>query len=90
MKSIIIFLVLTGLILITVGYMQNNLQCPPPKIEYRYVPKTFSQEQNTQQPLLSIAGINGMFQNSDPWMQANGAISSNTQFGSDGTTSSDD
>ena len=71
MRSIILLLAIIGLVIIGVGYVQNNLQCPPPVIQYRYIEKTFDQEQDTQRPLLSIAGINNMFENDSPWVQAN-------------------
>ena len=80
MKSIILLLAIAGIILITVGYMQNNLQCPPPKIQYRYINQTFEQEQDSSPPILSIAGYSSMFQNSDPWMQSNGSISSQIHY----------
>ena len=60
MKSIILLLAIIGIIIVCSGYIQNNLQCPPPIVQYRYIEKTFEQEQDTQKPLLSIAGINTM------------------------------
>ena len=71
MKSIILLLAIIGIIIIASGYIQNNLQCPPPIVQYRYIQKTFDQEQETQKPLLSMAGINNMFENDSPWVQAN-------------------
>jgi hypothetical protein len=71
MKSIILLLAMIGIIMIAVGYVQNNLQCPPPRIEYRYIPRTFTEEQNAQTPLLAIAGIKSMFENDTPWIQSN-------------------
>ncbi len=70
MKPFILILALAGIILISIGYIQNNLQCPPPKIEYRYVTKTFNDEQNNRQPLMSISGISDMFDKDSPWMGA--------------------
>lgn len=81
MKSIIILLAIAGIIFIAAGYIQNNLQCPPPRIQYRYVEKTFDQEQNVTEPILSVAGVSSMFENSDPWMQANGSIGSQIKYG---------
>jgi hypothetical protein len=74
MKSIILLLAIIGIIIVCSGYIQNNLQCPPPIVQYRYIEKTFDQEQDTQQPLLSIAGINNMFTNDSPWVQANSMV----------------
>ena len=70
MKTIILLLAMAGIILIAIGYVQNNLQCPPSKIEYRYVTKTFDDEQNDREPLMSIAGISDMFKRDSPWMDA--------------------
>ena len=81
MKSIILILAVIGIICIAAGYIQNNLQCPPPRIQYRYIDKTFEQEQNNTEPILSVAGMSSMFENSDPWMQVNGSISSQIKYG---------
>jgi hypothetical protein len=70
MKTIILLLALAGIIFIAIGYVQNNLQCPPPVIEYRYVTKTFNDEQNDRQPLMSISGISDMFNKDSSWINA--------------------
>ncbi len=70
MKTIILLLALAGIILVSVGYVQNNLQCPPPKIEYRYITQTFDDEQNNRQPLMSVAGVSDMFNKDSPWMNS--------------------
>ena len=70
MKTIILLLELAGIIFIAIGYVQNNLQCPPPVIEYRYVTKTFDDEQNDRQPLMSISGISDMFNKDSSWINA--------------------
>ena len=62
MRTIVMLLALAGIIFVAVGYVQNNLQCPPPTIQYRYVTKTFDDEQNDQEPILSVAGIDRMFE----------------------------
>lgn len=80
MKSIILLLAMIGIIMIAVGYIQNNLQCPPPRIEYRYIPKTFTEEQNSQTPLLAIAGIKSMFEDDTPWIQTNSYATSDIKF----------
>ena len=58
-----------GIILLCVGYMKNNASCPPQKIEYRYIAKSFEDESDTATPLLSIAGMNSMFTSDSPWIQ---------------------
>jgi hypothetical protein len=68
MKSIILILALVGIIFISSGYIKSNLQCPPQKIEYRYISRTFQDEQDNPEPLLSIKGIYNMFENDSPWI----------------------
>jgi hypothetical protein len=71
MKSIILIFALVGIILFASGYVKSNLQCPPPRIEYRYIPKTFDDDQNVNTPILSISGMYKMFENDDAWIQDN-------------------
>ena len=35
-----------GIILLIIGYFKQYNTCPPPKIEYRYIPRTFEDDQN--------------------------------------------
>lgn len=71
MKSIILIMALIGIILFATGYVKSNLQCPPPKIEYRYINKTFEDEQNVRTPILSLSGMYTMFEDDDAWIQDN-------------------
>lgn len=70
MRSIVILFLLVGICLVVVGYVQSNQACPPPVVEFRYLPQTFEQEQNLQQPVLSTFGT--MFNQDDAWMQTQG------------------
>tara|TARA_Y100000589_G_scaffold279467_2_gene275455 strand:+ start:373 stop:642 length:270 start_codon:yes stop_codon:yes gene_type:complete len=45
MKSIALLILLVGIIFVVIGYTKSTNICPPPKIEYRFVPKTFYEEQ---------------------------------------------
>ena len=45
MKSIIIILLCIGVIMVVTGYNKSFHQSKEPKIEYRYVPRTFFEEQ---------------------------------------------
>ena len=69
MKSIILLLAIVGILMVGVGFIKNNMQCPPARIEYRYVPKTFTEEQQVNTPLLSMAGVYDMFEKDSPWME---------------------
>ena len=70
-KSIVLLLAIVGLVMLGVGYVKSNLQCPPNTVEYRYVEKTFNQEQNNPTPIMSISGMNSMFEYDSPWMAGN-------------------
>ena len=80
MKSIILVLAMVGIILIAVGYVKSNLQCPPPKIEYRYIPKTFADEQDVHTPIMSMSGMNSMFEDDTPWIQNRSYASSDVKY----------
>ena len=47
MRSIVLFFTFIGVILITIGYVKTNMKCPPPLVKFKYIPKTFDEEQNT-------------------------------------------
>jgi hypothetical protein len=79
MKSIVLLLAIIGIILVAVGYVKSNLQCPPPRIEYRYIPKTFDDEQSVHTPVMSMAGMNSMFEDDSAWIQNTGFKSSDTK-----------
>ena len=70
MKSLILILLIIGIIFISVGYIKTNQQCPPPVVEFRYIPKTFDEEQSMTQPLLSMYGR--MFKEPTAWQKVNG------------------
>lgn len=65
MKSIIIIIFIIGLIFLISGYIKTNFKCPGPKIEYRYVPQTFYNEQITKTDLKKLYG--SMFNQTSVW-----------------------
>lgn len=46
MNTIALFLMLIGIFFIIIGYYKNYKNCPPTKIEYRYIPRSFWDEYN--------------------------------------------
>ena len=65
MKSIILILLIVGLMLMVKGYTENYKNCPLPKIEYRYIPRNFYEEQITENNLKSL--YSDMFNKPDTW-----------------------
>ena len=45
MRSFAILLLLVGIVAITIGYTTMTSTCPPPRVEYRYVPRKYLDEQ---------------------------------------------
>ncbi len=80
MKSIILLLAIIGIVFIAVGYVQGNFQCPPPKIEYRYISKTFDDEQNVSTPIMSMAGMYSMFEDDSPWIVDNSFATADIKY----------
>tara|TARA_B100001989_G_scaffold209689_1_gene158813 strand:+ start:475 stop:729 length:255 start_codon:yes stop_codon:yes gene_type:complete len=67
MKSIILILFIIGSIFVITGYMENYKKCPLPKIEYRYIPRNFYEEQISETNVKNI--YSDMFNKSDSWNQ---------------------
>ena len=47
MKVVVWFFFIVGWTLLIAGYVQSYQQCPPSKIEYRYIPRSLLNEQLT-------------------------------------------
>ena len=45
MRSLATLLLLAGIVAITIGYTKTTSTCPPPRVEYRYVPRKYLDEQ---------------------------------------------
>jgi hypothetical protein len=73
-------LAMIGIILLAVGYVKSNLQCPPPRIEYRYITKDFEDEQDAQKPILSVSGNYSMFEDDSPWIQQNSYATTDVKY----------
>ena len=65
MKSISFLFLILGVIFLISGYHRNKQICPPTKIEYRYIPRNFYEEQNSENNLSEV--YSDMFNKSDVW-----------------------
>ena len=75
MKSLVTILTFIGIMSIMLGYVNQIGKCPPPPIEYRFVPRTFQEEQ--ENPVKISELYNTMFTEPTPWIR--GFISSPTK-----------
>lgn len=78
MKSLIIILTFIGILAVTVGYVNQIKKCPPPKVEYRYIPRTFEEEQENPPKVSEL--FNTMFSQPSPWIRG---VLANTPKNSD-------
>lgn len=81
MKSLVFLVLFSGLLLLGVGYMKSNQQCPPPIVEFRYIPRTFEEEQDDPTPV--IAQFGRMFSEPSPWQLTQGYASGKNLKGLD-------
>ena len=45
MNSLLLFIFITGIFMVLFGYSRSYQKCPEPQIEYRYIPRSFYDEQ---------------------------------------------
>lgn len=45
MKFLVMLLLIVGVILVINGYNLQSMQCPPPVIRYKYIPRSFEESQ---------------------------------------------
>jgi hypothetical protein len=65
MRSILLLLFAIAIIFITIGYTESRNNCPLPKIEYRYVPRSFYEEQVSGNDVVKL--YSDMFNEQDLW-----------------------
>ncbi len=68
MKSVILFFLFLGIVIII--YSQAKNECPPPRVEYRYIPKSFTEEQFDRLPIMATYGK--LFTHASPWEKSIG------------------
>jgi len=54
MNIFLLLLLLVGFVFVTIGYVKSGKRCPPRRVEYRYVPRTFVEEQESPTPVTDI------------------------------------
>lgn len=67
---IIIIVIIIAIITYEIIRLKTITKCPKPIIEYRYVPRTFKDEQNEPIPIDDI--FSAMFAKPSPWMMSRG------------------
>ena len=62
--------IICGLIIYELIRLNTIKKCPKPYIQYKYLPRSFENEQNTPISLINI--FNKMFSYPSPWMMSRG------------------
>lgn len=65
-KMILILILFIGIICIVVELVRVTNKCPEQQIIYRYIPRTFEEEQN--EPVLATDVFKSMFLEESPWI----------------------
>jgi hypothetical protein len=67
-KYLVIIILFIGILLIAISLTQSTQKCPPEKIIYRYLPRTFEEEQD--EPVYVSDIFNTMFTQESPWVKS--------------------
>lgn len=54
MNVFLLLLLLVGFVFIVIGFVKANKNCPVPRVEYRFVPRSFVEEQESPVPVTDI------------------------------------
>jgi len=65
-KNIIIFLLFIGSVLIIIGLTKRETACPKQKVVYKYIPRTFEEQQD--EPVFVSDIFQTMFSQPSPWI----------------------
>ena len=65
-RFIVLVLVLISIIFIVIELTKSYNTCPETKIEYRYLPRSFKEEQESPVPIDDVYGT--MFNQASPWV----------------------
>jgi len=76
-KFAIIFLLFIGILCVAISITKDQQKCPEQKIIYKYIPRTFEDEQN--EPVYVSDIFETMFSQPSPWMVSIGNIDNKKQ-----------
>ena len=65
-RMILIFILFIAVICMVIGLVREDNKCPEPRVIYRYVPRTFEEEQDEPVYVSDIFKL--MFSDTSPWV----------------------
>lgn len=66
MKAVAVFLLFVGMFLVVQGYYQRREECPGPKTEVKFVPRSVYEDQLTNSQKLDTH-FKSLFEDATPW-----------------------
>lgn len=66
-RVLALIMLMAGIVFITIGYTKMSFKCPPPQIEYRYIPRQIYEEQIYNQNVMK--NFQTMFSKSTPGIE---------------------
>jgi hypothetical protein len=73
MNYFLLLLIFLGFILIVVGYVNTQVTCGPRRVEYRYIPKTIMEEQESPDSITDIFA-KMFFEDQSTFLRSPGAL----------------
>ena len=67
-KNILILFIFIGIIFVVVALVNQSNECPTQKVVYRYIPRSFEEEQ--EEPVYATDIFRTMFTQPDPWVSS--------------------
>jgi hypothetical protein len=67
-KGVIVILLFIGILCVVISLVENTKKCPKEKIIYRYIPRTFEEDQN--EPVYVTDIFYSMFNHPSPWVRS--------------------
>lgn len=67
MNLVTAIILIAGVLLVIISWLRSELQCPPPKIVYRYIPKHTLDVQFGEENNASVV-FEDMFTSNAPWI----------------------
>jgi hypothetical protein len=65
-RSILIVFLFLGIMLVVIEFVKTEKKCPKQKVIYKYIPRTFEEEQN--EPVYPSDIFKAMFTQPTPWI----------------------
>ena len=63
---LLLLIMFLGLLFVSIGWIKSHQSCPAPIVEYRYIPRTFKEEQENPTKVSEI--FTDMFNKPSPWL----------------------